>query len=127
VCELALLAGAKRSRAVVAGAHIDLVENDHRRIPSLLFCHDPDREHDNDDGDELQQHAKPHELLRCVARAPAHRIDETKEEHHRDGADGDRDCNVRHEIGHDRQPSFIDYDNTLLGKSKTSQKDFSIA
>jgi hypothetical protein len=82
---------------------------------SLLFRHDPDREHDNDDGDELQQHAKPHELLRCVARAPARHVNDTKEEHHRDGADGDRDCNVRHEIGHDRQPSFIDYDNVTRG------------
>ena len=108
---ISLDSGAKPSRAVAAGARIDLVGNDHRRILSLLFRHDPDREHDNDDGDELQQHAKPHELLRCVARAPARHVNDTKEEHHRDGADGDRDCNVRHEIGHDRQPSFIDYDN----------------
>ena len=98
------------SPVVAAGARIDHVGNDHC-ILSLLFRHDPDREHDNDDGDELQQHAKPHELLRCVARAPARHVNDTKEEHHRDGADGDRDCNVRHEIGHDRQPSFIDYDN----------------
>ena len=63
---------------------------DQASILSLLFRHDPDREHDNDDGDELQQHAKPHELLRCVARAPAHHIDETKEEHYRDGADGEQ-------------------------------------
>ena len=85
---ISLDSGAKPSFA--AGARIDLVENDHRRILSLLFRHDPDREHDNDDGDELQQHAKPHELLRCLARAPAHRIYETKEEHQRDGADGEQ-------------------------------------
>ena len=71
-----------------------------------LFRHDPDGEHDDDDGDELQQHAKPHEFLRCIARAPAHHIDEAKEKHHGHGADGDRDSNVRHEIGHDGRPSL---------------------
>jgi hypothetical protein len=93
---ISLDSGAKPRCAVAAGARIDLVENDHRRILSLslLFRHDPDRDHDNDDGDELQQHAKPHELLRCVARAPAHHIDETKEEHHRDGADGEQNNDI---------------------------------
>ena len=46
--------------------------------------------------------AKPPKLLRCVARAPAPHVDEAEEEHHCDGADGDQDCNVRHEIGRDR-------------------------
>ena len=107
---------------VVAGARVDLVENDQAAF-CLLFRHDPDRQHDNDDGDELQQHAKPHEFLRCVARASAHHINQTKEEHHRDGADGDRDCNVRHEIGHEQRPSFSNM-TTLRGKSNTGQNLF---
>ena len=78
---------------------------------SALFRHDPDCEHDDDDSYKLQQHTKPHEVLRCVAGAPAHHIDETKEEHNRDGTDGDRDCNVRHEIGHGRQPSSVEFDH----------------
>ena len=52
---LAPLAGAERGRAVVAGARIDAVEDDHR---CLSAAHHPDRQHDDDDRDELEQHAQ---------------------------------------------------------------------
>jgi len=54
--------------AVVAGARVDPVENDHRRA---LFADRPEGQHYDDDSDELQQHAKPHQLLRTVGRASA--------------------------------------------------------
>jgi len=97
---ISLESGAKPGCAVAAGACIDLVENDHRRILSLLFRHDPDREHDNDDGDELQQDAQPHQLLGSVGRAPAHHVDKAEQQHDGDGADRDRNPDMGHEIGH---------------------------
>jgi hypothetical protein len=65
-----------------------------------LSGHDPEREHDNDDGNELQQHAKPHQLLRFIGRAAPHHVDEAEQQHDRNGADGDRDRDVGHEIAH---------------------------
>ena len=43
-----------------------------------------------DDGDELQQHAQPHQLLRGVGRAAAHHVDEAEHQHDRHRADRDR-------------------------------------
>src|ERR1700749_3038308 len=86
------------------------ISNPKRQYPSRLSnrtnagssaSHDPDRRHDDDDGDELQQHAQPHQLLRAVRRAAAHHVDEAEDQDDRDGADGDRNGIMRHEI-HDR-------------------------
>src|SRR5215470_14035064 len=50
-----------------------------------LAPHRPDREHGDDDRNELQRHAPAHQLLRQVWRATAHHVDETEQEHQRDG------------------------------------------
>jgi len=60
----------------------------------MVFRHDPDGEHDDDDGDELQQHAQPHQFLRAVRRTAAHHVDEAEQQHERDRADCDRDRDV---------------------------------
>src|ERR1700748_1491254 len=55
-----------------------------------LSPHGPDGEHGNDDRHELQGHAPSHQLLRGVGRAAPHHVDETEQQHQRDGAHGDR-------------------------------------
>src|SRR5262245_48780911 len=55
-----------------------------------LFPHHPDGEHDDRDGDGLQQHAQAHQLLRRVRRAATHHIGETEQQHEGYCADGDR-------------------------------------
>ena len=39
-----------------------------------LSSHRPDGDHDHHDGDELEQHAQPHQPLRGVGRAAAHHV-----------------------------------------------------
>jgi hypothetical protein len=108
---LAPLAAAERSGAVVAGAGVDAVARGNRRLwdsgkvypirvprgtgfaeppPSPgggLAPREPDRRHDDDDGDELQQHAPAHQILRCVGRAAAHHVNKAEQQHDGDGAD----------------------------------------
>jgi hypothetical protein len=109
---LAPLAGAQSRRAVVAGTGVDLVEDDHRwlrqyqSLPGVyfakrLFAHRPDRDHDDYDGDELEQNPPPHQLLRRIARTTAHHVGEAQQQNYRDGADGDRNESVRQEICHE--------------------------
>ena len=55
-----------------------------------LMTHRPHRQHGDDDGDELQHHAPPHQLLRSVGRTAAHHVDETEQQHDDNGGGGER-------------------------------------
>src|SRR5262249_57842428 len=68
---LAPVTRAQRSCAVVAGAGVDPVENDHG---SALSAHHPDGEHYDHDRDELQQHAHAHELLALEGEATSRHV-----------------------------------------------------
>lgn len=73
------------------------------RSPTFTCCSfgdHPDREHDDHDGDELQKHAQPHQLLRGVCRTTTHHVDEAEQQHHRNRADGDGDEIMREKPGH---------------------------
>ena len=88
---LAAVAGAERSGAVVASARVDAIEDHHVPIPpTSLAPHRPDREHGDDDGDELQQHPQAHQLLRRVRRTAPHHVDQTKQKNQCDGRDRNR-------------------------------------
>jgi hypothetical protein len=52
-------------------------------------AHRPDREHGDDDRNELQQHPQPHQLLGPVRRSASHHIEEAEHQHQRNGADRD--------------------------------------
>src|SRR5262249_49997031 len=60
----------------------------------------PDGQHYDDDRDELQQHAKPHQLLRAVGRAAARHVGQCEQQHDRDGADRNRNEGINQEFGH---------------------------
>src|SRR5262249_39846172 len=94
---LAPRATAERCGAVVTGTRVDPVENDHRLA---LFADRPDGQHYDDDRDELQQHAKPHQLLRAVGGAAPRHVGKSEQQHDRDGADRDRNEGVNQEFGH---------------------------
>jgi hypothetical protein len=53
----------------------------------------PDHEHDHQDGAELQQNSKAHQPLGGMRAAAAQHVEQTEQEHHRDG--GDRNKNKR--------------------------------
>src|ERR1700761_2339553 len=69
---------------------------------STLTAHDPEREHGDADGNELQQHAQPHQLLRRVGRAAPHHVDETHQQNERDRADSDGKDDLAQESSHCR-------------------------
>ena len=46
----------------------------HNMARGALFADRPDGQHYDDDRDELQQHAKPHQLLRSMRRAAARHV-----------------------------------------------------
>ena len=54
-----------------------------------LAPHRPDREHGDDDRDELQQHPQPHQFLGPVRRSAPHHVKKTKQQNERNGADRD--------------------------------------
>src|SRR6186713_2869688 len=55
-----------------------------------LFAHRPHHDHGDDDGDELQQHPKPHQVLRAAGRSAAHHVDEAEQQHDGHGRNHDR-------------------------------------
>src|SRR5688572_19979014 len=58
---------------------------------SCLGGSPPDHPHDDDDGDQLQQHAQAHEMLRPTGIAAAQHIEETEKQH-----ESDSDNRYRH-------------------------------
>ena len=94
------LAVAEPGRAVVAGAGVDLVELDHRRPPlagDSAAAVEIDGEQDQHQRDELQEDARLHQLVRRVARAAAHHVDEAAHQHdhdrdHDDDGEDVEDC-----------------------------------
>src|SRR6185312_8679036 len=64
------------------------------RTTIALFPQQPDREHDDNNCDALQQHAQAHQTLRAVRRAAFHHVPEAKHEHDGDGEKGDDDEKV---------------------------------
>src|ERR1700722_20903700 len=77
-----------------------------RTTMGALSVQEIDRRHQDDDRDELQQHAHPHELLRRMGRAAAQHVGEAEQQYDRDGADGYVGPNIR---GH---ASYIAFDRT---------------
>src|SRR5438445_3034877 len=71
-------------------------------VLSPLMPHHPDGDHGDDDGDELQQHAQPHQVLRAVGRAALHHVDETEQKDQRHGADRHGKQNRTEKRGHRR-------------------------
>src|SRR5262245_59466754 len=78
--------------------------------------------HDHDDGDELPDDAKPHQLVRirsCEIAAAIEAV-ETDDEHHRDGGRGDPNQNLSFEHGdrtHSPPGSFHQLPSRGPGKS----------
>src|SRR5262245_49879315 len=62
----------------------------------------PDREHDNDKGGELQHHPPAHQLLGCLWRATACEVEKSQEQHCRDREQRDRNQHVNEDISHPR-------------------------
>src|SRR5690348_2396062 len=67
-----------------------------------LTSHRQDREHGDDDRDELQQHTQPHQLLRGVWRSALHHVDEAEQQHERGRADRDRQYDLAKKEVHPR-------------------------
>src|SRR5262249_1075888 len=65
-----------------------------------LFSERPNGDHDDHDGNELQEHAQSHQLLRGVRRAASHHIGEPEDQHDGNGADRDRYEEVSEEFRH---------------------------
>ena len=66
----------------------------------LVHADRPDGQHYDDDRDELQQHAKLHQLLRAMGRAAARQVREAEQQHDRHRAERNRDEGVYQELGH---------------------------
>src|ERR1700745_739845 len=60
--------------------------------------HGPERDHGDDDRDELQQDAQPHQALRGVGRTAPHHVDKTKQQDERNR----RDRNGKNELAQKR-------------------------
>src|ERR1700684_188545 len=59
-------------------------------IPPALSSHGPERDHDDDQCDELEQDPQPHQLLRRVGRAAPHHVDKTEQQNKGTGPNCDR-------------------------------------
>ena len=71
---------------------VDRIEGSHAwETPRCSSGSPPDHAHDDDDGDELKQHAQAHEMLRPIGIAAAQHVEKAEKQD-----DGDSDNGYRH-------------------------------